>query len=227
VSGLSYSALKERMALQALRWAPKGLYSEVVGWGARRTLPTALRASAYAAFARSVGADLSEVELPLDSYPSFGAFFSRALRPGAREIEEEPTAWVSPCDGRVLAKGDLDGGVLEAKGRGFHLDALVVDAHLAKSLAGGEFVTIYLSPRDYHRVHAPCAARLVAVHYVPGTLFPVNPLLVENVEQIFARNERLVLELETVRVGSATSDLRQFLWKPGTCEGSVSWFQSA
>jgi phosphatidylserine decarboxylase len=184
------------VALQAARWAPKNLYSGVVGWGARQKLPAPLRAPAYTAFARTVGAELSEVELPLSEYPSFGAFFARGLRRGARPIETASSNWVSPCDGQVIEVGSLSGGAVEAKGRGFHLDALVVDGELASALLGGNFATIYLSPRDYHRVHSPADCRLRAVHYVPGTLFPVSPLFVEGLDQLFARNERLVLDLE-------------------------------
>lgn len=149
-------------------------------------------------FSRLVGIDLDEVELPLGDYPSMASFFARRLRPGARPAEGDEDAVVSPCDGRVASIGPVSAGSLvQAKGRRYRLDALLADRELAGRLDGGEQVTLYLSPADYHRVHAPTAGKLVRYSYVPGVLLPVGPLFAERVDQLFARNERIVLELET------------------------------
>lgn len=193
------ASIRERVAIDAVRAAPKALYSGAIGWGARRRLPMRWREPAYRAFARCVGASLDEVELPLAAYASFGDFFARRLRPGARPIEAGPGDWIAPCDGALAAAGVLDGDPIAAKGRGFSLPALLADDALAGALAGGRFSTYYLSPRDYHRVHAPVDLEIVSVRYVPGALYPVHPFFADRIDEIFAVNERLVVSARTAR----------------------------
>ncbi|HEX7839446.1 MAG TPA: phosphatidylserine decarboxylase, partial [Kofleriaceae bacterium] len=128
-------------------------FSALVGWGATKALPPRLRGLAYRAFARAVGANLDEVELDLDGYPSLGDFFARKLRRGARVVDTAPGAIISPCDGVIAARGlAVAGALLQAKGRSYRLAELVADGELAARLTGGAYATIYLSPRDYHRV---------------------------------------------------------------------------
>src|SRR5262252_1883855 len=151
-------------------------YSALVGWGATRPLPSRLRGLAYRAFARAVGANLDEVELALGGYPSLGDFFARRLQRGAREVDAAPSAIISPCDGVLAARGTaVSGALVQAKGRTYQLAELVADGELASRLTGGPYATIYLSPRDYHRVHAPVDARIEGYDYLPGALWPVNP----------------------------------------------------
>ncbi len=177
-------------------------YSALIGWGATQTVPHLLRPLAYRAFARAVGANLEEAELSLDAYPSFGDFFARRLRNGARAIDPDRRAIISPCDGVVAAVGTTDNGTLvQAKGRHYTLAELLASEALARKFEGGAYVTIYLSPRDYHRVHTPCAGRIRAYGYVPGALWPVNPRVVERVDGVFARNERVVIELNCPELG--------------------------
>jgi phosphatidylserine decarboxylase len=195
---VNLSAIRDRLAASTVRWTPTRLYAGAVGWGARRTLPRAIRAPIYASFARVVGADLDEVEHPLGDYPSFGEFFARGLRCGARELDPDAQAVVAPCDGAVGASGAIERGRLyQAKGKQYELAELVASIELAQALEGGSFLTIYLSPRDYHRVHAPVAGTLAAWYHVPGTLFPVNEWFTSNVPRLFARNERVVTQLDT------------------------------
>jgi phosphatidylserine decarboxylase len=157
---------------------------------------------AYRAFARAVGANLEEVELALDGYPSLGEFFSRRLRHGARELDAAPGAIISPCDGVVAARGAATSGALmQAKGRMYRLAELVADAELAAQLTGGPYVTIYLSPRDYHRVHAPVGAQILGYDYLPGTLWPVNPRIAARRDGLLARNERVVLRMHAGALG--------------------------
>ncbi len=175
-------------------------YSAVVGWSARRAVPAALRPRAYRAFARAVGADLGEAELDLRAYDTFGDLFVRGLRPGARRVDAAPDAIVSPCDGVVAAVGHARGGtMIQAKGHDYALAELVADARLAAALVEGAYTTIYLSPRDYHRVHAPVAGRVTSYDYLPGALWPVNPRVAARRERLLTRNERVVIELETAR----------------------------
>ena len=132
------------------------MYSALVGAVAERILPAALRGFAYRAFARAVGANLDEAELALAEYTSLGDFFTRKLRHGARTIDSAADAVVSPCDGAIAAAGVADDGTLvQAKGRTYRLGELLADHELAEQFHGGSYVTIYLSPRDYHRVHMP------------------------------------------------------------------------
>jgi phosphatidylserine decarboxylase len=152
----------------------------------------------YAAFARLVGARLDEVELPLEEYATFGSFFARRLRDDARAIDAAAGVVVSPCDGVIAAAGVADGGrMIQAKGHDYAVADLVVDHDLAARVDGGAYVTIYLSPRDYHRVHAPCDAELLGYDYVPGRLFPVSRGWAARVPELFSRNERLVLHLRS------------------------------
>jgi len=151
------------------------------------------------AFATHFVVDMSEAEEEdLSQYENFNAFFTRALKPDARPICEESKAIVSPADGAVSEIGDIElGSVMQAKGQYYSLISLLGgDAGLTNALMGGKFVTVYLSPRDYHRVHMPYAGRLLKMTYVPGQLFSVNQATANKVPGLFARNERLVCEFE-------------------------------
>jgi phosphatidylserine decarboxylase len=177
-------------------------YSALIGWTATRSLPARLRPLAYRAFARAVGANLDEVELALDEYPSLGDFFARGLRRGAREIDPRSDSVIAPCDGVVAACGAAtDGTLFQAKGRTYRLAELLADDELAARLTGGDYATIYLSPRDYHRVHAPIDARIVRFDYLPGALWPVNPRVSARRDALLARNERVVMHLNSEQLG--------------------------
>lgn len=132
-------------------------------------------------------------------YEDFNAFFTRALKAGARPIEGDELAVVCPADGSVNQVGPIrDGQLLQAKGKQFSLQALLGgDEELAARFAGGSFVTVYLSPRDYHRVHMPLGGSLEEMIYVPGKLFSVNAVTAANVDGLFALNERVVCVFET------------------------------
>jgi phosphatidylserine decarboxylase len=128
----------------------------------------------------------------------FNAFFTRALRPGARPVDSADEALSSPADGAVSQIGAIeDGGIFQAKGHWFSTAELLADAADARLFEDGAFATIYLSPRDYHRVHMPLAGCLRRLRYVPGRLFSVNRVTAESVPGLFARNERLVCLFDT------------------------------
>jgi len=134
----------------------------------------------------------------LDDYPSFNAFFTRALKPEARPIDDNPDVWVSPVDGLISQSMRIDGNrLLQAKKHDYTIEALVGgDIEYAKKFINGDSAVIYLSPKDYHRIHIPTDGTLVSMTYVPGDLFAVNPATVRCVEGLFARNERIVVRFE-------------------------------
>lgn len=190
-------------------WGTGSAYSALIGQIAQARVPSVLRGPAYRAFARAVGANLDEAELPLDEYPSLGEFFARKLRDGARAIDRSPTAIISPCDGVIAARGTATAGALvQAKGKHYQVGELVADEAYGATLVDGEYVTIYLSPRDYHRVHAPFGARVLGYDYVPGALWPVNPRIAARRERLLSRNERVVIRLQLeAEPGSFRSNL--------------------
>ncbi len=139
--------------------------------------------------------DMSDAEEPDPfSYPSFNAFFTRALRAHARPLDADPTAVLSPVDGSVSQIGELDGSwLVQAKGHAYTLESLLAtDGSWVEPFRGGSFATLYLAPFNYHRVHMPLEGTLRAAWYVPGQLFSVNGTTAASVPGLFARNERLV-----------------------------------
>jgi phosphatidylserine decarboxylase len=195
---LSWSRVRERVAVDVLRWTPKGTLSRGIGWAARRRVPRPLRRALYGGFARYVGADLSALERPLDAFERFDDFFTRPLREGARPIAEGAGVVVSPCDGVVSETGIADGGrLIQCKGRDYTVAGLLADAAEARAFEGGAYATIYLSPRDYHRIHSPADGKVTGYRHIPGAFFPVNPMSVRNVAGLFSINERLVTYLDS------------------------------
>ena len=176
---------------------PKQLLTQLAGAFARAELG-GVTTAAVRGFARRYAVNLAEAEQPDPaSYRSFNAFFTRPLRAGARPLAAAD--YVCPVDGAVSVVGDLDGDrLIQAKGHAYTTTELLGgDASRAVQFAGGSFATIYLSPRDYHRIHMPVAGRLTRMVHVPGALFSVNPETVRGVRGLFARNERVVCHFET------------------------------
>ena len=138
--------------------------------------------------------NMDEAARDVGEYSSFNDFFTRELRPGARPLADAATHVLSPADGAISQIGRVEKGrIFQAKGRHFTAAQLLGgDAEAAERFEGGSFATIYLSPKDYHRVHMPAAGKLAHTTYVPGDLFSVNRVTAENVDGLFARNERLV-----------------------------------
>ncbi len=195
---MDLTSIRERLFVNLLRWAPKNAFSRLVGACARLTLPRRLRRPVYSAFARRAGADLSEAELPLEEYPSLDAFFTRRLRPGIREIASDPDLIISPCDGTVAELGAATAGrMIQAKGHDYKLAALLGDAEAAAKFEGGNYVTIYLAPKNYHRVHFPAEGHVTGFQHIPGAAFPVNAVAVKHIGGLFTKNERLVTYLDS------------------------------
>jgi phosphatidylserine decarboxylase len=180
---------------------PQHLLSRLTGWLAENRTPW-LKNFLIQRFAAHFDVDMSEAADPdLLSYENFNAFFTRALSPEARPCTAAEGVITSPADGAISQIGDIERGhIFQAKGQEFSvLELLAGDAERAQDFENGTFVTIYLSPRDYHRVHMPIAGKLCAETYVPGDLYSVNKTTAENVPRLFARNERLICYFDTPR----------------------------
>jgi len=166
-------------------WVASGRWGAITTWIVRD-------------FVRRYGVDMQEAaESDISRYASFNAFFTRALAPGARPLATADL--VCPVDGAISQFGAIEGNqIFQAKGHHYSTAALVGgDETLAAHFHGGHFATLYLSPKDYHRIHMPCDARLRRMIYVPGDLFSVNPTTARGVPGLFARNERVVCAFET------------------------------
>lgn len=185
--------VSDRAVLAALKVLPKNWMSRMAGHFAGLHLPRALVRAEILAFAKAYDIDLDEVRDPLESFPSLQAFFTRALKDGARPIDPAQDALVSPCDGAWGAAGVVEqGACMQIKGRPYKASTLLVDDALAHRFEGGHFATFYLAPRDYHRFHSPCAGRVLKAVHVPGTLWPVNQRGVRHIDGLFATNERII-----------------------------------
>ncbi|CAM4102343.1 archaetidylserine decarboxylase [Kerstersia similis] len=186
-------SIKPSILLQHL--APKLMMTRLAGSLADCRAPW-LSQYLIRSFIRKYQVNLGEALLSDPSqFGSFNEFFTRELKPGARPLADAD--WICPVDGTVSQFGPLrDGRLIQAKGQEYTAAALLGDAELAAQFQGGQFATLYLSPRDYHRIHMPCAGKLLGMRHIPGELFSVNPVVVEGIPGLFARNERLVCWFE-------------------------------
>ncbi len=189
----------ERLSVLAQYLLPKQALTSFAGWVAGKERG-AVTTWIIDRFVRKYGVNMAEALNPdTTSYASFNEFFTRPLRPGVRPIAD--ALLVSPVDGAISQFGPIENGqIFQAKGHDYTATALVGgDAQLAATFSHGSFATLYLSPRDYHRIHMPCDGRLTRMIYVPGDLFSVNPATARGVPGLFARNERVVCVFESAR----------------------------
>ncbi|MDR6225245.1 archaetidylserine decarboxylase [Desmospora profundinema] len=187
--------MKENLFLSALHVLPKRTLSRLMGSFARSPLSRRL----IPFYIRRFDVDLSQVEKPASQYESLMEFFVRGLKEGARPVDPDPRMVVSPVDGTVSQAGTVEEDTLiQAKGVQYSLEALLGGAGTdVDSFRGGSYLTVYLSPRDYHRIHTPVAGRVTHLTWIPGTLFPVNEMGVRRIPGLFTRNERLITYMET------------------------------
>jgi phosphatidylserine decarboxylase len=177
---------------------PHRLLSRIVYWATRWTWRP-WKNFLIRRVVESYAVDMTQAAEPnAFAYPSFNAFFTRALREGAREAPADALAIACPADGRISQLGAIaaDGRIFQAKDQDFSVVELLADPGEAIKYTNGQFITVYLSPRDYHRVHAPLAGTLRETVHIPGRLFSVAPAPVQHVPRLFARNERLVCHFE-------------------------------
>ena len=188
--------LSERVAVAAQYLLPKQALTMAAGAFAGLK-GGAVTTAVIRWFIGRYGVNMAEAaRADLAAYASFNDFFTRALQPGARPLSD--AALLCPVDGAISQFGEIAGDqVFQAKGHSYSTTALLGgDGALAAHFHGGHFATLYLSPRDYHRIHMPCAGRLLRMTHVPGELFSVNPATARGVPGLFARNERVVCTFE-------------------------------
>ncbi|MFN3202424.1 MAG: archaetidylserine decarboxylase [Bradymonadia bacterium] len=204
--------MNDRLYLGALGLVPKNALSRTVGQLAHSRLPGPLGQASVKAFARAYDINIDEAEHPIDHYRSIGEFFTRRLRPGARPIHQAPQCAVSPADGVFANGGKMNqGNLIQAKGFTYSAAEMLGDVELGRRFRQGHWATVYLSPRDYHRVHHPVEGRIVKSNHIPGRLWPVNRPAVENIPNLFCINERVITYVEspiglvaTVMVGATS-----------------------
>lgn len=187
-----------RLTLAALHRLPQGLLSRLFGWFADRPIPPALRPVVLGTFVRLTGIRMEEAARPLADYPSVNDLFVRRLRSEIHEWPGDARLIASPVDGILGQFGKIrDGTLIQAKGLGYHASELLGSPGDASTFRDGCFVTIYLSPRHYHRIHTPMPGIVRRARHIAGALLPVNAAAVSSVDRLFPRNERLLVLMET------------------------------
>jgi phosphatidylserine decarboxylase len=190
--------MNDQTFMKLMQLLPKSALSSLVGMATRAPVPAPVHRAAMKAFAKAYKVDMEEAEHSFDRYSTLAEFFTRGLKPGMRPVDAGEKVVVSPVDGRVSQVGYSEHGrCLQAKGIEYTVDELLGDSEAAKPFHGGAWTTLYLSPRDYHRIHAPLAGVITGYAYIPGEFWPVNPASVKNKQSLFCVNERLVTYLDT------------------------------
>ena len=193
--------LPDKLKISLQYCLPKHLVSRLVGHLAAAKLGV-VTTSLIKLFIKQFKVDMSEAQhSDPAAYPTFNDFFTRPLKAGIRPVCEDDNALVFPVDGAISQMGTIEKDqIFQAKGHHYSVKALLGgDEELASTFHDGQFMTIYLSPKDYHRIHMPMDATLESMIYVPGELFSVNPLTAQNVPGLFARNERVVAIFNTAQ----------------------------
>lgn len=187
--------MNDALIVSALSLVPKNAVSGWMGALARLRLPGPLLRAALRWYIWKYGVNLAEAERPLHAYTSLVDFFTRELKAGARPVDPDPTSVVSPADGKVYACGVVtDDRIPQSESQHFSANELIARRH---DCEGWSYAVVYLSPRDYHRVHSPVAGTVRAFQYVPGALWPVFPAATRKIPFLFSRNERLTAFLDT------------------------------
>ncbi|MBL4578853.1 MAG: phosphatidylserine decarboxylase, partial [SAR324 cluster bacterium] len=179
---------------------PRNLFSRLCGIVADARIPRPLLTSLIKLFSWKFGVDLTEAAQPISEFRTFNEFFTRHLLPDARTVDPDPDVIVSPVDGFIGEFGTIKKGrLIQAKGLDYRLADLLEDPERTEQYDGGVFITIYLAPHNYHRVHSMVEGEVQEFSYITGDLWTVSPMGVHHVPGLFARNERLTTFLRTVK----------------------------
>ncbi len=192
-----------RLILRLLDWViPERLLSRLVGIIARRNWPAFILQPFLRWYCRKFDVNMDEAKYPLNHYKNFIEFFTRPLKEDVRTIDEAEDMIISPVDGTIYSFGRIDKDtIIQAKGVFYTIVELLDDEEKATQYEDGAFIIIYLSPRDYHRIHAPLDGQVEGFRYIPGKLLPVNPPSVAMFPKLFVENERLATYLDTEGAG--------------------------
>ncbi len=192
-------------AAQVLRILPRTRITRAVGKLADARVPPSVASAVVRLYARAYRVDMDECVRPPEGWDSFDSFFTRCLRTGQRPMPDDPRVVVSPADGKIESFGPVVArGHFSVKGRPYRAAELVGDDEEAARYEGGQFCVVYLSPRDYHRVHAPVDGTVSVVRSFSGELYPVNSIGEEHVKSLFAINRRVVVPIDTEHHGRVT-----------------------
>jgi phosphatidylserine decarboxylase len=179
-----------------LNYLPRKWLSRLVGKLAFFRFPPFIQEKINYQYARFFNVNLNETEFPFYDYSSLGDFFIRRLKPGARPIGK--CLIIHPCDSRVTQHGVIkDSQLIQAKGINYSLQGLTGYADIDVKFNAGYFLTYYLSPKDYHRVHSPISGMITHIHYIRGDLWPVNDWSIANIPKVYSQNERVYVEIAT------------------------------
>ena len=199
--------MNDALIVSMLSLVPKNPVARGMGGVSRIRMPAWLHRTIVRWFVRKYGVDLSECVGDVDDFPTLAEFFVRPLKEGARTIDPDPDVVVSPVDARAHTFGRIENGMfLQAEGRPARVAQLLgaddprlpgLGQDIADRYEGGQFAVLYLSPKDYHRVHTPLEGAVARWRYLPGQLWPVFPAATRKVDGLFGRNERLLFELDT------------------------------
>jgi len=178
------------------RLIPFGLYGHLIRLISSIPIPRKMRPRIWGVLCRKMGIDDTQARLPLCEYPTFQSLFTRELREGSRPIV--PVDWVSPVDGEITTCGSLESGtLLQAKSMAYTVSDFVGEQALARQFEDGSYITLYLSPKDYHRIHVPATGHLKRAYRIEGKAYPVRPSYVRKIPKLFCLNDRVVFEMES------------------------------
>ncbi|VVB60374.1 Phosphatidylserine decarboxylase proenzyme [uncultured archaeon] len=201
-----------RVAVFAIKIFPKELASRIMGAISDKGLPKIILIPWIKSYCKIFGVDMSESEKSVREFNTFNEFFIRELKAGVRNIDSSKKSIISPVDGTITEFGKIEKDIfMQAKGKTYSLESLLQNHGTAKKFEGGSFATIYLSPKDYHRIHSPVSGKIAGYSYIPGSLFPVGNFSSVNIGGLFLKNERLITYMEypkgnlaIVKIGACT-----------------------
>lgn len=190
--------MKDALIVTMLSVVPKSWTARLMGAFSRTPLPRVFHRALLRWYVRHYGVSLDECQGGIDDFPTLARFFIRELRPGVRPIDPDPQAMVSPADARTYSFGTIQRGSFDvAEGRAGSVANLLGPGLDPARFEGGSYAILYLSPKDYHRVHSPLQGRVKAIRYRPGRLWPVFPAATRRIDNLFDLNERLLFQLDT------------------------------
>ena len=188
---------KTKLLIFFFKIIPKSFFSRLFGYFARIPLPAPVLKALISWYIKKFNINMDEYAAPSGGFKNFDMFFTRELKPGSRKISTARGSLISPVDARVDQSGKIKKGqLIQAKGISYSIDSLI-PSDMAKRFQNGSFVTLYLSPADYHRIHSPVNGKITGFFHLPGKLYTVQEFMVQGLEGLFSINERLISYIET------------------------------